>query len=308
MIKVSGRLASLTIRALVESMGIDIMIILVKKLLPRYDIHKETGIHDNISIPDRDVAAQIVRDIRDAGLFPHFVNELILAHQNGLMGRKYTISCLRDIIKEVHEAGYTYDHENQIFIEDSRVQKTRNWGYLREGEERVFAFLRLDIVGHTALVKQYPEHVIHATYADFRGIVQRTIDKRNGRIWSWEGDGGLVAFFFSHKSQLATLSAMEIVHELFIYNQIGNRLDMPLGVRMAVHNGQCAFSNDPETIKKSDIVKKAVEIESGFTKPNSVTVSNTVYPHLDQVLANHFKPFDAGGKTFYYNYELRWES
>jgi hypothetical protein len=51
-------------------------------------------------------------------------------------------------------------------------------------------------------VRKYPADVIEKTYEDLRLMVEGAIDKRNGRIWSWEGDGGLVAFFFSHKCSM----------------------------------------------------------------------------------------------------------
>lgn len=101
-------------------------------------------------------------------------------------------------------------------------------------------------------------------------------EKRNGRIWNWEGDGGLAAFYFSQKNNSAVLSAMEIIHELFIYNMVGCRMDERLKVRIAVHSGPCQYRHNFEDIS-SDTIKKIVEIEFKYTKPDSVTFSSSVY-------------------------------
>lgn len=305
--KLSPGLKRLTARALSESMDVNTMVTITRKLIPGYDIFKRTGFPESIPVPNRDAASQIVRDMEDADLFHHFVNLLMQVHQVGLMGRKYPVSHLREIIQEIIELGFVYDKENKLFVEDGKMLKTVNWGVLREGDEYIFAFLRLDIVGNTNLVRQYPENVIQKTYGDLRDIVERCIEQRNGRIWNWEGDGGLVSFFFSNKSMLATLSAMEIIHELFIYNQVHCVLDKPLAVRIAVHCGSCCFSFDMDEICKHDVIKEIVRIESKHTRPNSITISNVVYPALNELLLMQFNPLKTDdGKTMY-NYELKWE-
>lgn len=140
-----------------------------------------------------------------------------------------------------------------------------------------------------------------------RIMVQEAIDKRNGRIWSWEGDGGLVAFFFSNKQLYATLSAMDIVNRLFLYNQLHCRLDKPLGVRMAVHSGSMDYTANEEELKRTDVIKKIIDIEANYTNPNSVTISDTVATMLDTILADQFQPVTVTKNSNYYNYCLHWE-
>jgi class 3 adenylate cyclase len=177
---------------------------------------------------------------------------------------------------------------------------------LRELEEYIFTFLSIDIVGNSGLVRKYPDKMIQKTYSDLRKIVQDAVEKRNGRIWNWEGDGGLSAFYFSHKNNAASLSAMEIIHELFLYNLIRCRLDEPLRVRIAVHSGPSEFRYNFEDIK-SDTIKNIEEIESKYTKPNSVTYSNNVYHMLDNILAEQLSPVKSDKDSSFFKYELKWE-
>ena len=305
--KIKVGLINLVVKTLTESMNVATMESIMERMIRNYNLHERTGFPLSFPIPNIDAAKQIVDDIIKMGILPHLIGHLIDIHYNGLMGRKLKIPYLREIIKELYDLGFIYDNLNKMFVENPEFRKTRNWGALRNNEEYILTFLRLDIVGNSELVRKYPEKTIKATYNDLNRIVEKSMDKRNGRIWSWEGDGGLVAFYFANKNQLATLSGIEISHNLFLYNQMECKLDSPLGVRMAIHSGFCDYSKNIEDLNKSETVKQVIKIESKYTKPNSLTISSTVYTSLDSELANHFSPIDAERGTKHYNYQLRWE-
>ena len=305
--KVKPSLLNLTIRALSESIGVHITEKVARELIPGYDLYQRTGFPENIPIPKIDAAKQIVNDMNKLEIVLHLINLLIKIQFEGLMGRRYQISHLKEIIKELTEYGLIYDNINKIFVEDPNIRRTRNWGTLRKDKEYIFAFMRLDIVKNSELVRKYSPELIQETYDDVKDIVDIAIERRNGRIWSWEGDGGLIAFYFSNKNLLATVSAMEIIHELFIYNQLFCKLDEPLAVRLAVHRGPCEYTEYEDDLKNNDTIRKVIEIESKYTKPNSVTVSNIVYEDLVSMLADRFKGINTGTGVNYYNYQLKWK-
>jgi class 3 adenylate cyclase len=303
---ISGWLVSLTSRAVAESMDVRTMRHLACTLLHNYDIYERTGFPRNIAIPNKTAAEQIVKDLRDSGLFLEFVDLLIEIGNTGHMGRKYRVPHLREIVTEINKAGFVYDEEFKMFVEDSKLRRTKNWGVLREAEEYIFTFLRIDIVSNSDMVRKYPGELIQSAYSDLRAIVQKSVEKRNGRIWSWEGDGGTVAFYFSQKNNSAALSGMEIIHELFFYNAIRSRLDEPLRVRIAVHSGPCEFRFKCEDIR-SEALKKIAEIESNYTKPGNLTVSSNVYYSLDPIIAEQLNPLDSDVNPLFFRYELHWE-
>ncbi len=281
MIKTKGMMGIAT-RALAESLTVKLMITLARELIPNYDLHKSTGIPKSLAIPNRDAAHQIVVDMKKRNIIPHFINLLINAQYKGIKGRKYQIAYLRELIVGIQGQGFLYDSYNKQFVEDPRVRRTRNWGVLIEGEEYNFAFLRLDIVENSKLVKKYSKKDVTKTFSDLHQIVKNCCEKRNGRIWHWEGDGGLVAFYFSNKNTLAVLSGIEIIHELFIYNKTKCTLGTPIKIRLAIHCGLCNFTNMEENINNLDIVKETTQIESKYAKSNTVTISQKVLTTLEQ--------------------------
>lgn len=305
--KVKAGLVNLCVKSLSESVNVHMMEKIADILLPGYDLHKSTGFPASIPIPQRDAAKRVVEDMNNAKIFPHLAGLLIKIQNEGFMGRKYPISYLKEIIKELAEEGFIYDQYNKIFIENSEMRRTRNWGTLRTGIEYFFAFLRLDIAGNSVLVRKYPQDLIKKTYDDLLNIVDVAIERRNGRIWSWEGDGGLIAFYFANKNLLATVSGMEIIHELYLYNKAFSKLDDPLSVRLAVHCGVCEYTANMEDLKKNEIVKETIRIEGKYTPLDSLSVSNSIHTALDSSLAKQFVSVGGDGLSKYYNYKLNWD-
>lgn len=304
--RVNSRLTSLAVRALAESMDVHTMIHLARRLIQNYDLFERTGFPRNISIPNKDAARQIVSDLKSRELFLDCIVMLIRMRDNYFRGRKYRIPYLRDILIEINNNGLVYDKEANQFFEDPAIAKTRNWGVLREHGEYIFTFLRLDIVGSSHLVRNNSRDVVQRTYEDLRQIVQEAVEKRNGRIWNWEGDGVLVAFYFSGRNNNAVLSSMEIIHGLYVYNLLKRRVQDPLSVRIALDAGHCLFRHSFEAME-NDTLKKLASIEAQNTKPDCVTVSSNVYMYLDHLIADQLERKEDLSTPPYYCYELKWE-
>jgi hypothetical protein len=303
-LKIPTALKNYCVRALSESMDSRTMNHLIKNLIPNYDIYKQTGYPESMAIPNIDVARQIVIDVIKTGKFLSFVQTMVSAQDDGIMGTRYRVPFLRELIKGADDLGFIFDSANKMFVENPNYRKTRNWGVLEEGVEYPLVFLDVDIAGNSRLVRSNPQSTIQKTYKDLRSIVSTSVDKRNGRIWTWEGDGGLVAFFFGDKHTAAVLSAMEIMNELYIYNRTACSLNEPVAVRIGVHGGNCEYSSNKEMLNKLETIKETHDIEKA-AKTNSVYISIVIKVMLDEFISIHFP--QVGTKKngpFCYNLEL----
>lgn len=301
--RIRTRLQNLCIRTLTQSMDVHTMLHLVRRIFGTYDLNERTGFPRSVPIPNREAARQIIVDCIEHDRFLDFLAILIEVDAKGMSGRRYRLPRLRDILEEVSEVGYRYDSDQRTFVEDVQTLTTRNWGILREGEEYLLTFLRIDIVGNSELVRTHDTDVIEQTYADLREIVQTVIELRNGRIWDWEGDGGVGAFFGDDASEKSTLCGMEIIHEIHLYNLLRCVLERPLQVRIAVHNGTCTYHHSFDKMK-NEVVKKLVELESRYTLPNTVTVSKTAHASLAANVSAHLTPFDRDPNGVHFRYAL----
>lgn len=305
--RVRSRLRNLCIRALTQSMDVKTMVALTRRVVGSYDLHERCGFPRSVAIPNRDAAAQIVEDMISGSNFLQFVGLLIDVNRKGFVGRKIPIRGIDHIVAEVMDAGMVYDPETHSFVEVSGRRQTTNWGVIREGDVHTFGFLRFDIVGNSRLVREYEEPVVMKAYGDLRDIIQTIIERRNGRLWSWEGDGGLAAFFTDEVNSAAALSGMEILNEMVLYNALQCPLDEPLRLRLAAHSGTSEYRSSVEDIQ-SATVKKVYQVEAHLTQPNSLTVTDTVFYSLDPLLESWFHAVGSEGDMNCFRYAVTFES
>jgi hypothetical protein len=286
--KVKSHLITLCRKALYQSLSVDMMVRFVRIIDPKYDIHRRTGISENIPIPNQLAAERIIADVLTAGTFLSFVEVLVKVDGQGYMGREYPINGLHEILKELTAEGYVYDRASGLFLENSLERVTSNWGRLIEGEEKQMAVLRLDIVGNSILVKKNEKSAVTKAYNELRSIVNRAVLSRQGRVWAWEGDGAVAAFLFDQKERGAILAGMEILHELYWFNRMSNPLSAPIKVRIAAHSGPIRYAENPMELLKNETLKEAVQIESNLTPPDTLSASFNLFLPIDRVIQDCF--------------------
>jgi hypothetical protein len=305
-VKVQARLATLFQSALSQSMPVDLMQKLARTVIPDYDIYERSGFPSNIPMPRKDAARQILKDVTREGSFLRLIESLITMASDGDMGREVRVPLLSRIVAEMEEAGYRYSREKGTFVEAAERGRTMGWGTLEPGKTYEFALLRADIVGNTRLVRRYPRAQIKAVYDRVKEMMTRTVERRDGRVWSWEGDGGVAAFYFVDKTIRATLCGIDILHELFLFNLLGNGLPEPVLVRLAVHAGPCRLLN---TVRESssDTLRRLELLESSYTQPGTMTVSPGVFTDVGSKLSPHFIAVPGPDSGNVYRYALDWE-
>ena len=305
-LRVHPKINQLLVKALNESMSTDLMQRLARRVVPDYDIHERTGFQRSIPIPSLDVAGQIARDLGAGIPLLRFVEALIEVDASGFMGSRVKVRSLEPLIEEVETLGYSYDQRTGLFMETDAATRTRTWSYLREGQTYELSFLKIDVVASSKVVRAHTKAKIDRAYRELQRIVVSAVYRRNGRIWRWEGDGGVAAFLFDEKNVQAALAGMEILLELFLFNTFQCTLDSPLQVRIAVHTGPCPYHESFQRIQ-SDTLRRLERIESRFTRPDSITLSPGVYSDLGAKLSLFFTSFPGDGGGQLYRYALEWE-
>lgn len=304
--KVSARLQNFLVQALAQSMTVELMEQLAGRVIPGYDLHRQSGFPPQIPIPQRDAAQLIVKDMVRQGRLRRFTEVLIDVERNGIMGRSVAIRFLSRIITEIESLGFLYKEEYGLFVEGGEGLKTRGWGVLQEGLIYEFSFLRIDIAGNSQLVRKYPKAEVLKAYSDLRGLLTAVVERRDGRIWHWEGDGGIAAFLFGAKNVQAALAGMEMLLELFMYNLFRCSFAGDLHVRLAVHTGPCQFFGNFKEIR-SDTLRRLEALEGQFAAPDSLIISPGVYSDMGTKLESFFRPVGTTKRNVLYQYSLGWE-
>ncbi|HPE37057.1 MAG TPA: hypothetical protein PK625_07900 [Spirochaetales bacterium] len=281
------------IRTLYRSLGMELSIRMAKSLIEGYNLNQRMGFPPSVPVPVQDAVKRIVEDLLDAGLMLETIEWLIQVDRHGYMGKQYPIVGIDDILAGMEEVGYTLDPESELFYEDARRFRTPGWGRLREGVEYPITLLRLDIARNSRLVRANASCDVESAYEALRDIVRRLVEKRRGRLWSWEGDGGLAAFHYGHPNISAVLSGVDIMNELLLYNLVDNPLDKPIQVRLAAHAGYLRYTEHQSELLRTELVRETTEIEERYTPPETFSVSATIAPHVDEIIKKCFVHLDS---------------
>ena len=290
-------------RCLQVSLTVEMMIRFAQLVNPEYDIYKRTGLTDGMPISNQNAAARIVADMIQDGYYVDFIETLYKIDTYGYMGSSYQLYGIHDAVAGLIDEGYNFDKISGLFFENQKERISANWGRLREGDERKVTILRLDIADNSALVKHNSTSKIERAYKDIRNIVEKAVTGRLGRLWKWEGDGVIAAFLFGPMEKMAIFAGMEIIHEIFFYNRLGNPLDSPINVRMGAQKGQIRYSDNEIERLKNEPVKQATFLEALATM-NSLSVSYNLYISMDEHILDCFSDEKIRGGCKYRLYTI----
>lgn len=162
------------------------------------------------------------------------------------------------------------------------------WDDLKKGQVREFAYLRVDVVDHSRLVREHPQEDVNATFEALYGqLILQKINAYRGREWDWKGDGGLFAFYESNKEDCCLLAAYRILNELDVFNLEHNRLRETLKLRIALHLGNSSYVLRHKNIH-SDAINFVSHLEAEATGPNTISISEDLFAKLSDKYKDGF--------------------
>jgi class 3 adenylate cyclase len=160
---------------------------------------------------------------------------------------------------------------------------------LVEHIEYGFAFLKLDIVGHSAIYNCNRAPDIDRTLESFENFVEHEIKTFQGHILSWQGDGGLVGFVVGDKIANCGEAALSILYSLRHFNDNLNKTNDEVRVRIACHTGMAKYRSDHGRIH-SAAINFVCHLEARGTEQNAVSLSEPFYKQLPDKVRKRFSP------------------
>lgn len=267
-------------------------------LIGYIDLYKLTGYPPNTSIPRKEAAKQVVEHIYKINKIAPLLNYFIYVAQTGFRGESVKFTNMKSVICEMKECGYQYDRElNKVVLVEKNTKRS-DWGFLEDGGSYNFCFISIDISKNSRLVRKYDNSLIQKTYINFKDLVTKAVESRKGRIWNWEGDGGLLAFHVKDFVNLALLSAVDILSSMPIFNSLSNYLSEDIYIRIALNAGKATYKKDTVTIN-SDAISKVKELEKKHTSLMSITVSQSTFSHIDINLRKYFTAKNVNSENIY---------
>lgn len=264
----------------------EIGIILFKK----FDLHQISGTRSIATLSSRKAAGILLDYCIDKHKEILLLEFLIQIDDTLFLGRPVSVEGLESFFLKFSRIGYSYNPVKRKIVhgkEDPMDQK--NWGALKEGKIYSMTILSLDIVENSFLVKKYGSGKMKKLYASLWTFLRDRLEIYNGRIWSWAGDGGVIAFAMKRHLLHAVKFAIEIQNLMVLFNcDPGYPLNEPVQLRIGIDTGKVPFSFSTGQIV-SEVINCAAHLEKGICEPGFIAVSSRVFSEMGKGYSELFR-------------------
>ncbi|HMU85139.1 MAG TPA: adenylate/guanylate cyclase domain-containing protein [Leptospiraceae bacterium] len=274
-----------------KSLNTDQMNYVAKEADPRFDLGKVSGFGHSIVVTRQTAADVIVDYFATEDAFLHLFATLLFMEGKNASGGVIHFVNPDPIIKKLRERQWIYDPSAGRFIKSQSQTRTADWGFLQEGSEYSLVFGSIDIVGSSALARTNVPVDVENTLVRMRAYLQDQIEARNGRIWYWHGDGGVMAFYGADAASRAVISSVAILAYLPIFNLTQNELrpENDVSLRIGLHAGLAVYRSDTEKILSPDI-RFAEEVEKHCAETNTIAITERTVNSLPPEVRRQFNP------------------
>lgn len=265
-----------------------------------FDIHIPDNHYGRLRLQPHVAAEYLAIYFRDNSRIEDIVRFLIDLDCGSLNGRDIYISGLEDLMMTLRHAGIGYDFtERDFFPLEGKDCKDRWEECLKENKEYEFSFVSVDTVDSSQLSIEEQRKKLDQTYDSLHHLITMTALTYNGSLWSWQGDGGLLAFWGKSFTLNGLFFCFEILGLLPVFNLKDSRISNDIKLRFGVDRGVALYKKDKGSII-SKTINFASHLEKKYTDSNSITISENVYSVLNEKQKSYFEKRNCfDGKDVY---------
>lgn len=291
MLQLDPAMKNLLIETIAGSLVADQIEALGQMLVPDINIHELSGKRSNFTISPRMAAQVLIEDLTCRKQLGDYIKLLVEMDEETILGKEMRIEGLEYFLQQLTETGLIYDSRKRKVVPLKEDLASRpDWGSLKNGRSYDVTVASMDIVGSSELVNKFGRKTMEKFYSYFWASLGERLGAYDGRIWSWAGDGGILAFAFKQHRVRAARFAIEMQRVMPLINShIRNPIDEDVAIRIGMHSGKVAFMADTGKMI-SDVINMAAHLEKKVTQPGNVSITESIWKTLPVKLQSFFDP------------------
>jgi len=260
-------------------------------LIPDLNIHDLSGKRRNFTLSPRMAAQVLTEHLTERKQLSEFIKLLVEMDEEIILGKEIRIEGLEYFLQQLTETGLIYDPKKRKVVPLKEDLSSRpDWGSLKNGRSYDVTVASMDIAGSSELVKKFGRKTMEKFYSFFWSALGERLSVYDGRIWSWAGDGGILAFTFKQHRTRAARFAFEMQRIMPLINAHSrNPIDEEVSIRIGMNSGKVAFMADTGKMI-SDVINLAAHLEKKGTQPGYVSITEAVWKPLPAKLQGLFDP------------------
>ena len=278
------------------------ILVIGRRFEANFEIRTAENQYGRLRIPPHAASEHLVNFIRKSEKIPGLVRFLIDIDCHSLNGRQINFSELEGLLVILRHNGIGYDSSKREFCLISETEAGPKWeACLHEDKEYEFSYVSVDIVQSSDITRREDIQIVKHTINSLFELIKKSAHSYNGSIWSWQGDGGIVAFWGERCISQSIFFSLEALGLLPVFNLRQNNLVYDINLRFGIDCGKTAYRKDKGNIISPNL-NFAAHLEKKCTEINSITISERIYTTLDFKQSAYFLPKGQLEDTIYYSY------
>jgi len=262
-----------------------------KYLAPKFNAHIVSGEPFGITLRPDTAASAIVKYFAAENRIEELIILIFHLPENATIVHRpsVTINGLDEFKNKMIQAGLIYDPKiDRITVKKKDEDET--WPGVEEGMTYPFSFLSIDIAGNSVIQSRYPQNEIEYVYQNLFNLLLAIVRKYNGRVWTWAGDGGIIAFYGDEIEEHAVQCAIEIQLSLLSFNLATrkNLFKEPIYLRVAAHAGPTLYKENKGAIL-SEAINYVAHLEKNGTTKGGISISKVIFDGMNSRLKKVFQ-------------------
>jgi len=227
------------IELLGDNFNYEEIIVIGRRFYPDFDIKTAENQYGRLRLPPHTSSENLVNFFRNSGGLSGLLRFLIDLDCHSLNGKEVQFCGLEDLLVVMRQYGIGYDLKKREFYFVFEHECAPNWeGCLQENKEYDFAYVSVDIVKSSEMALyediKLVERIINALF----DMIGRSAIQYGGSIWSWQGDGGIIAFWGPQCATFSVYFSMEALGLLPLFNLKENAFKNDMTLRFGVDSGK----------------------------------------------------------------------
>ena len=255
-----------------------------------FDSNEVAGKRNHISLSAHKCAGLLVNECDRGGQIESLIKLVVELDESSVQGRCVQVEGLEEFLGRLVRAGLHYDFKTGAVVPlRSDPHDLPNWGCLKGGREYDITIASIDIVGNSEKTRRLGVKRTEKMVYTLWNFVREKLQAVDGRIWSWAGDGGIIAFTMKDHPARAVRFAIEVQSTVPVFNiATSGSPSSDVALRIGIDTGRMKFAIDTGTIV-SDIINYAAHLEKMSTRPGTISVSRAVVEELPPRMASIFR-------------------
>jgi class 3 adenylate cyclase len=260
---------------------------MLNKKFNLYDLAEITSV---VTIGARSAATVLVENMESINKLHDFIKLLAELDNNQILGRTLQMEGYDYFLQQFTHTGYFYDFtKRKVLPIKTESKEMSNWGALKDGKSYPITIISVDIVANSRLVNKHGDKVMKKVYTNLWKFLRNSLSHTDGRIWTWAGDGGILAFAFKDQIERAVKFSVEVQRTITLFNmEKHNPIQDYIELRLGINTGKLVYHNDTGQII-SEVINLAAHLEKNKTIPGGISVTEKVFTSINPKLQSIFR-------------------